>query len=76
MQADSFILATLTFDAIAPQVSALTFDAVTLSDSLGNTLTATTSSGVIAVPEPGTLALFTIALVGLGFVRPWRSVAA
>ena len=75
-QADSFILATLSFDVEALGASLLSFSSVLLSDSLGNALTATTSSAIIAVPEPATLTLFAVGLVAMGFLTRRRKVAA
>lgn len=57
-QADSFIVATLTFDGTDP--SSLSFASVVLSDSVGNR---------IAVPEPATLALIGLGLAGIRYQR-------
>lgn len=65
LQADSFVLATLTFSAMNMGFSFLDFSSVILSDSLGNALGATLSSGGIAVPEPSTLILFGLGILAL-----------
>ena len=71
-QPDSFILFTLTFEALMAGTSALTATANALADALGEPLTATTESGSItvrSVPEPTPLALFGAGLIGLAWRR-------
>jgi hypothetical protein len=68
LQAGSFTLATLTFDALSTGTSALGIYINALGDSLGDPLTADTVNGtvnVVGVPEPGTLLLLASGLVGL-----------
>lgn len=74
LQASSFTLVTLQFDAIAAGTMPLLLDAVTLSDAFGGSLDAQVSGssvtigGAPGVPEPGTASLILVAL-GVGAVR-------
>jgi hypothetical protein len=56
--------------------SPLNFASAVLSDSLGNTLTATTTSGTVAVSEPAAILLFATGLVVLGVSTRRRWVIA
>ena len=67
LQADSFILATLTFTGLSGGFSSLNLAVPILADSQGDVLAATVLSATIKVPEPGTTILFGIALAGLSF---------
>jgi hypothetical protein len=75
LQAGSFTLATLTFDALAVGTSALSVAINALGDSFGDPLDATLAGGsvtvnaAVAMPEPGTLWLLAIGLLGLGLLR-------
>jgi hypothetical protein len=75
LQADSFTLVTLTFDALAPGTSALAFGSVTLGDALGDPLLADLVPGSITaaeLPEPAaaTLALLAGLLLVLRRSQP------
>lgn len=77
LQADSFTLATLTFDTIGVGTSLLSYSGVMLGDSWGAPLDAALESGSItsrpsAVPEPASFALMGLGLLGLGFARKLR----
>ena len=65
MQADSFVLATLTFDALSVGTSQLSLTANSVGDSLGIPLVTTLNNGSVnvVIPEPST-----IILCGLGIV--------
>lgn len=69
-QADTFTLAILTFDAIAPGTTALNLTAVTLGDADANALAATLVGGSLTVvPLPAAAWLFASALGLLGWRR-------
>ena len=76
-QADAFTLATLTFNTLTTGISSLDFSNIfSLGDQYGNWLSADQGSGSIEVkeksvnvPEPGSLMLFTVGLLGLGLCR-------
>jgi hypothetical protein len=80
LQPASFVLATLSFDAIAQGTSALALTQVLLGDALGAELAATagagsvtvTDSGTSPVPEPSLAGLFLTAALGLALVRRSR----
>ena len=70
LQAPSFTLATLTFQALAAGVSPLSLRNVILGDALGDPLDASvTGASVNVVPEPGTLLLLGSGLMGFGAYR-------
>ena len=73
LQLPSFTLATLTFDAIGAGMSALAISVNALGDANGDPLTTsvqdtsvTVKSKPIGVPEPTTLSLFILGLLGFG----------
>jgi len=68
LQADSFTLATLTFDTLSIGTSFLDiFSVNALGDSWGNPLTADVQRGSISpVPEPATILLLVSGMAGLG----------
>ena len=70
LQADSFVLASLTFDTLALGESPLTLSIKALGDSWGDPLIADVQSGSVSVvPEPSTILLVGSGLVGLGCFR-------
>ena len=77
-QSDSMTLATLSFMAINPGMSLLSFANVTLADEDGNPFTATLHTGSVTVdpvPEPATMLLFGTGLAGLLGGRPRKKKA-
>ncbi|MEE9398524.1 MAG: hypothetical protein V3V31_16115 [Methylococcales bacterium] len=73
LQADSFSLATLTFDVLTTNSSALGIVVNALGDSLANPLTADVAAGnitstdlTVTVPEPAVLLLLLPGLIALG----------
>jgi len=77
-QADSFTLATLSFIGLSSGFSSLNLAVPVLSDAWGNSISATVHSASVRVPEPMTLALLSLGLVGLCFSRrtlgPYKNV--
>ena len=68
LQPGSFTLARLTFDVLAQGKSPLDLANVLLGDAGGNPLSATVTPGSIAgIPEPGTITLFLMGGLALGF---------
>ena len=85
LQADAFVLATLTFDAVGVGLTPITFDMFLLSDADGNQLQLVASpSGAVVdvVPEPSASTLigsglFALALVSTGIrVRKSRRMCS
>jgi hypothetical protein len=79
LQAGSFTLATLTFDAIGLGISPLEISSFVLSDAWGFSLDAMTQLGRIsasaAVPEPSTLLLLGSGLIGIPWFRKrWKKL--
>lgn len=76
LQLSSFVLATITFDALMEGNSSLGLTIISLGDSLGNALSANAVSSSIMVdsdiapiPLPGALPLLVTGLFGLGLFR-------
>ena len=77
LQADTFILATLRFDAANPGISALQLTVNQLSDAIGGTIPVESivdssiqvMPGQQVVPEPGTLMTLAFSMVALGLGR-------
>jgi hypothetical protein len=74
-QADSFTLATLTFDALSAGTSFLGIPFMILGDSFGSPLAASSIAGTATVsptatvPEPGTIVLLVLGLFGMAASR-------
>ena len=85
-QADSFVLGTLTFDALSLGTSGLDFSYALLAGAfvfdpdLGfevpSEVLADLQSGSITVPEPGILLLFITGLLGMGMLRRIKAIPA
>jgi len=70
---DSFVLATLNFDALGAGVSALSFANTDFVDGLANNLTVVTQNGSVTVtPEPGTMVLLGSGVV-VATLRRWKA---
>jgi hypothetical protein len=70
LQADSFVLFTLHFDALLPGASSLGLAANSLGDAFGDPLSADVTGGsVTVVPEPGSAQLVA---PGLALLAIWR----
>lgn len=74
LQASSFVLATVTFNALSVGESLLDVSSVTLGDSLGDPLDAAVITGNVIVtpretpiPVPSTLALLLLSLIGMAY---------
>jgi len=81
LQADSFTLATLTFDAIATGTNPLVLTINSLGDAFGDSLSADISNGSLTiaestngtVPEPAIWQLYGIAMLVMRFVNKSRA---
>lgn len=76
LQADSFTLATVSFDVLNVGTSQLTLFANAFADAEGNALSVITlSAPVTTVPLPSAMLLMASGLMGLGFAGKTRKVA-
>jgi len=72
-QAGAFTLATLKFDALAAGKSDLILTPITLGDESGAPLSVTVAnSSITVVPEPSTISLFILGIVGLGVFANYK----
>jgi len=71
LQEDSFTLVTLSFIGLSPGLSPLHLPAsdIVLSNARGVEIPAVAHSALVHVPEPATIALFTLGLIGVGFTK-------
>ncbi len=74
LQSDEFVLATLTFDSLAPGTSPLTLTLNALGDAQGQALAATVENGSVTIPtpEPGQFLPIAALLLPIGICRSKR----